>query len=119
MKEHVAQSFISELACNYETPSSPPSFGLGDLALRYVLEYTADQQRQREELGKLALAPPPGRGLARVAEELGADPGRLSMQGKGKVVVMDMGTAKAAQAWLNRFRAGGGGGTAYRSARLA
>ena len=84
-----------------------------------MLEYTADQQRQREELGKLTLAPPPGRGQARVAEDLGVDPGRLSMQGKGKVVVMDMGTAKAAQAWLNRFRAGGGGGTAYRSARLA
>jgi len=57
--------------------------------------------------------------LAALSLDLGVDPGRLSMQGKGKVVVMDMGTAKAAQAWLNRFRAGGGGGTAYRSARLA
>ena len=73
-----------------------------------MLKYTADQQRQREELGKLALAPPPGRGLARVAEDPVFDLGRLSMQGKGKVMVMDMGTAKAAQAWLNRFRAGGG-----------
>ena len=78
-----------------------------------MLEYTVYQQRQREELGKLALAPPPGQGIAWVAGDLGVDPGRLSMQGKGKVVVMDMGTAKAAQAWLNRFRAGGGVGTQH------
>jgi len=54
---------------------------------------------------------------ARVAEDLGVDPGRLSMQ--GKVVVMDMGTAKAAQAWLNRFAAVGGCGySAWRSCTL-
>jgi len=81
-----------------------------------VLEYTVYQQRQREELGKLALAPPPGQGIAWVAGDLGVDPGRLSMQGKGKVVVMDMGTAKAAQAWLNRFRARGY--SAWRSCTL-
>ena len=103
-------SALEELIKQQAPAAAPSSFGLDDLALRYVLEYTADQQRQREELGKLALAPPPGRGLARVAEDLGVDPGRLSMQGKGKVMVMDMGTAKAAQAWLNRFRAGGGSG---------
>jgi len=35
------------------------------------------------------------------------------------VVVMDMGIAKAAQAWLNRFRAGGGSGySAWRSCTL-
>jgi hypothetical protein len=104
-------SALEELIKQQAPAAAPSSFGLDDLALRYVLEYTADQQRQREELGKLALAPPPGQGLARVAEDLGVDPGRLSMQGKGKVMVMDMTTAKAAQAWLDRFRAGGGVGT--------
>jgi len=98
-------SALEELIKQQAPAAAPSSFGLDDLALRYVLEYTADQQRQREELGKLALAPPPGQGLARVAEDLGVDPGRLSMQGKGKVMVMDMTTAKAAQAWLQ----GGGG----------
>ena len=35
------------------------------------------------------------------------------------MVVMDMGIAKAAQAWLNRFRAGGGSGySAWRSCTL-
>ena len=35
------------------------------------------------------------------------------------MVVMDMGIAKAAQAWLNRFRAGGGRGySAWRSCTL-
>eukprot|EP00983_Pelagomonas_calceolata_P046468 1140191-Pelagomonas_calceolata.AAC.1 len=51
---------------------------------RYVLEGSADQQRQREELGKIALSPPPGRGMAGVAADLGVNLGRLSQQGGGK-----------------------------------
>ena len=54
-----------------------------------------------------------------MAEDPVFDLGRLSMQGKGKVMVMDMGTAKAAQDWLNRFAAVGGCGySAWRSCTL-
>ena len=60
------EELIKQQAPAAAPPSPPPSFGIGDRALRFVLEYTADQQRQRKELGKLALAPPPVRGLARV-----------------------------------------------------
>eukprot|EP00983_Pelagomonas_calceolata_P074511 1152587-Pelagomonas_calceolata.AAC.1 len=62
--------------------------------LRYVLEGSADQQRQREELGKIALSPPPGRGMAGVAADLGVDLGHLSQQGGGKVVILNLGSAK-------------------------
>eukprot|EP00200_Dunaliella_tertiolecta_P018999 CAMPEP_0202407522 /NCGR_PEP_ID=MMETSP1128-20130828/12416_1 /ASSEMBLY_ACC=CAM_ASM_000463 /TAXON_ID=3047 /ORGANISM="Dunaliella tertiolecta, Strain CCMP1320" /LENGTH=321 /DNA_ID=CAMNT_0049012525 /DNA_START=27 /DNA_END=989 /DNA_ORIENTATION=+ len=104
-------------------PPPPPPFPSPDLGggldLRYVLEGSADQQRQREELGKIALSPPPGRGMAGVAADLGVDLGRLSQQGGGKVVILNLGSAKVAQSWLNRFRAVGGNGyAAWRSCTL-